>query len=73
MSVMKTRILKMKDGSFNFYRGSDWAGWYFPRSRFARVYSTPLSKVPEYEGVICPCKVCEFSGTCKDCPHNLRK
>lgn len=68
---MKTRILKMKDGSFNYYRGRDWAGWYFPSSRFARVLTPIFSKVPEYEGVICPCSVCEFSGTCKDCPNNL--
>ena len=68
---MKTRILKRKDGSSNYYRGREWAGWYFPRSRFARVL-TPIfnfSKVPEYEGVLCPSSVCEYSGTCKDCPH----
>lgn len=71
---MKTRILKIKDDSFNYsynyYRSRDWAGWYFPRSRFVRVLAPPLSKVPEYVGVSCPCKVCEFSGTCKDCHHS---
>lgn len=67
---MKTRILKSDDG-FNYYRGRDWAGWYFPISRFARVLTPPLSKVPEYVGVMCPCSICEYSGTCKDCPHNF--
>lgn len=67
---MKTRILKVVDGNFNYYRGRDWAGWYFPDSRFARVLRPPFSKVPEYEGVMCPCRVCRYSGTCKDCPDN---
>lgn len=67
---MKRRILKSDDG-FNYYRGRDWAGWYFPSSRFARVLTPPLSKVPEYVGVMCPCSICEFNGTCKDCPNNF--
>lgn len=67
---MKTRILKVVDGNFNYYRGRDWAGWYFPDSRFARVLRPPFSKVPEYVGVMCSCSICEYSGTCKDCPNN---
>lgn len=67
---MKTRILKKEGDSFDYYRGRDWAGWYFTSSRFVRVFTPLLSKVPEYVGVMCPCSVCEYSGTCKDCPEN---
>lgn len=67
---MKTRILKTKDGDFNYYRGRDWVGWFLPFSRFARVLTPPLSRIPEYVGVMCPCSVCVFSGTCKDCPNS---
>ena len=67
---MKTRILKMKDGNFNYYRGRDWVGWFLPYARFARVLTPPLSRIPEYVGVMCPWSVCKFSGTCKDCPYN---
>lgn len=67
---MKTSISKMKDGNFNYYRGRDWVGWFFPFSRFARVFTSPFSRIHEYVGVMCPCSVCDFSGTCKDCPKS---
>lgn len=60
----------MRDGGFNYYRGRDWVGWFFPYSRFARVLDPPLFEIPEYVGVMCPCSVCEYSGTCKDCPDS---
>lgn len=68
---MKRRILKSGDDGFKYYRGRDLAGWYFPYSRFARVLTPPLSSFPEYVGVMCPCSICEFNGTCKDCPNNF--
>lgn len=69
---MKTRILKKKDGSYDYYRGRDWVGWYFPNCRFARVITPNFSEVPQYVGVGCRLKVCEFSGTCKDCPYLIK-
>lgn len=60
----------MKDGNFNYYRGHNWVGWFFPYSRFARVLDPPLFEIPEYVGVSCPWSVCEFNGTCKDCPYS---
>lgn len=69
---METRILLSKDGRFNYYRGNRLAGWYYPRSRFVRVLTPVFSKVPQYVGAMCRCSVCEYSGTCKDCPYSYQ-